>query len=1184
MKKLKQLSQTNMIQIIKKITFVLLCIISIISISSCKRKENEDPNNPNDPSIPDLPVDQVYQNKYSTSSRVGYETEYLGTVKRNIPEDYKNEGLSTVGYPKYGYTLREAIGTTEDKVAIRNAIIEESSYLTTKNTWNGGGGGYNRFDSEGNLYLNDEPVLDQAGVQRKLYKHTASEGMYYGDVSDEELGIIKRITMTPRGYGRGYGLTGLYAPAGEIVKLEISAEDMEATGGITVYIGQALFNGKANNIWTDKNAMNRFPVILNTLIVNKDTAEYDEEKKIYTAYLGSFVGGPIYIVNESVTFTTTISGAVPYSHFILGYTTPEEFEQNRKSSAPYFDLEVWEFGVLHSGPRMYADPFSYDDLYDAAILWDKIALVSTQVSSQGIVFLYDPFVAAGAAVAFPGQGSVNCPAGWMPGSLNYKAFVNGGAWGNMHEYNHNFQGWGLGNGGEVTNNALNLVSYSLFTKISSNRRIGSINEGMGGWNAYTNPSWATRDVTEGRYSNGTYGLSVYATLLHAFGQEVFMKSVKTSGGQSVDRWFNATMNASKQDMTYFYKDLIGHTVSDATLLEAQSKDYPMFVPVASIYQTGRSFTMDGQKNYSSTAQPYVIPQGEDFDIDLNRCLFDSGNIYQGGSIVLPQGFSYTIKNVSQPEHGKITKLDNNMYRFTPDSNNRSGKIYVTIGITKDDRAFEVDDVELVFEFEQSYEMNKNVLERTTYTYDEDKMYSDSVLAFESNYVGYRDKVEGDNQNPILNGKVVQNCNSEVWFVDKPIGNQIVEIKGKIHAEETGKYRIALRGRWNCALFVSLDEGKTYELAAKYVQTKTFNSNFPNTEGTYKDYEFDSEKWVYFKAVLITGNDGARSSFIGVGWGKFTPPSPVLDDDGNEVGLLPESVKVGYIDAIRQSYVSKPQDFQSEYFYKRSYKYSYNDNQKKDLKNQKVISVANYSPWSATDHPIENLVDGNFNTWIHTNYTASENKPLIITVDMGEKITANRIILYTQSRSDPHYPSTFTLYGSLDGEEYFEISKFENTKLSGNKITLDFNETSFRYYRLNITKSSTQYIILSEIEFMKIFEINNGNMLTLDNEKVTLKGSWAPKTTLSTFGHIYVGKEWASMEFEFEGTRFGILSSSQFKQDFEVYIDDMKVDSIPLKEDNGVVMSYISSELSSGRHKVVVKCTGDANIDSIVYWD
>ncbi len=53
---------------------------------------------------------------------------------------------------------------------------------------------------------------------------------------------------------------------------------------------------------------------------------------------------------------------------------------------------------------------------------------------------------------------------------------------------------------------------------------------------------------------------------------------------------------------------------------------------------------------------------------------------------------------------------------------------------------------------------------------------------------------------------------------------------------------------------------------------------------------------------------------------------------------------------------------------------------------------------------------------------------------------------------------------------------------------------------------------------------------------------------------------------------------------EVYIDGKKIDSIELKEDSGTVMTYISSFLKEGKHKVKIICTGNANIDSLVYWD
>ena len=228
----------------------------------------------------------IFVNRYSNKTLVGYSSEVIGTTERHKPvAEMSNGGLPA--YPEYGKTLSSVIGADAEKVAARNALIAEASYLSATGTWNGGGGQYTWMDSEGRLYSGSvsEPVptLDKDGNHRQLYKHTASVGLYGGDVSDDEPGIIKNVTMRPRTYSRGYGVTGVYAPAGEVIKIQISQEDMDATGGLKIHIGQALYNGKANNIWTAKNQMQRFPIILNTMSVNKNTATLKDG--VYTAYV-----------------------------------------------------------------------------------------------------------------------------------------------------------------------------------------------------------------------------------------------------------------------------------------------------------------------------------------------------------------------------------------------------------------------------------------------------------------------------------------------------------------------------------------------------------------------------------------------------------------------------------------------------------------------------------------------------------------------------------------------------------------------------------------------------------------------------------------------------------------------------------------------------------------------------------
>ena len=67
-------------------------------------------------------------------------------------------------------------------------------------------------------------------------------GLYGGNVADNETAVVKNLTFRPRSYGGYYSVTGLYAPAGEVIKIQLTDADMKATEGITVHIGQALYN------------------------------------------------------------------------------------------------------------------------------------------------------------------------------------------------------------------------------------------------------------------------------------------------------------------------------------------------------------------------------------------------------------------------------------------------------------------------------------------------------------------------------------------------------------------------------------------------------------------------------------------------------------------------------------------------------------------------------------------------------------------------------------------------------------------------------------------------------------------------------------------------------------------------------------------------------------------------------
>lgn len=1270
----KKLGARNIAIIGASIVCALCLIIGIsVGVSSCNKNKIK----------PFIPYDEIsvgeetfftadkitqynFDYNYAGTTLVGYYTEEIGTVERNVPEKTRDEGLPA--YPTYGYTLRDVIGTDAAKVAARTALISESAYLAAFGTAGVNRGlpagitegtpayeeymksRYTWMDENGWLWRGTvtDPIatLDDTNHQRRLYKHSASVGLYLGDVSPDEPGIIKRVTMRARSYG--YGVTGVYAPAGEVIKIIISERDMNATGGIAVHIGQALYNGQANNIWESKNQMQRIPHVLNTLFLNKTTTTYDEENHVYVGYVGSFLGGPLYIRNHgSVEFSAIISGGVRYKHFILGYTTKDEFDLNATSSAPYFDLEVWNNGVLHSGPKNYVKSFSFDDLYEAAVLWEKISLVSTYRSSQGIVFLYDPFVAAGAAVAFPGRSSVNCPLGWMTQSLNYSSFVSSGSWGNVHEYNHNFQGYGCGYTGEVTNNALSLVSYSLFTKISQARQIGSYGgAGLGGWNCYTSASWALQRVIDNQITS-TNGLAVYATFLHNFGQNAFMQASVGQGafapsgsGISNDTaYFLKFGDVVHQDMSYYEKLVHAYSTNgDSTKIHQAQSSYPMFVPVSCVYQTGRSYNYNGEKKEITTMQPYIIRAGDAFTIDLNRYTTEDGQ-YRSGSIILPNGINYTITNVDSSHlNGTLVNNGDGTYLFTPGSTSivKSGKLKVTLHLEQTAEhiatygAFTMDDVELTLEFEQSYAATRNLLQRTTYTYAAGSAYTDAVAAYEANFAGYESVIEAaDHRNP------TQNCNTDIWYY--PAGtteanklpyvvpsNSVAVVEGKLRIEDTGKYRIALRGRHNCAMYLSTDGGATYFLAGRINDASTTDKFRLNDPNTYTDLELSAGDWVYFKEILITTSTPS-TCYIGMGIAEWTIPmytakvdangDPVYGDDGNPLfvdgngntvtaeqanNTAPiEPASVGYATGYRANYDAEAEaaaaaKFTSEYMFKRSFTYSYQDTH--TCENSSIVE--NSPVASGEANVIENILDGNKATAAHSLNIPSASSPWSVTVDLGKTITANAFTmtgwLNNGAGNQNQTPNNYVLYLGETAENLQPVATVVNGRLNNvnviSSITTSFTFTkqSFRFYKIDVTGTvQGRYMRISTISFSIL--LPGGKMLSPDDtDRFTYSTSnWICRQEMASFGHTYVGKTGSEVSFNFSGTRFALLTPQAFKngRNYKVYVDGVLIDYESVKENNTdyAVVDYLSTVIASGQHTVRIVCNGEFHLDSVVVW-
>lgn len=240
--------------------------------------------------------------------------------------------------------------------------------------------------------------------------------------------------------------------------------------------------------------------------------------------------------------------------------------------------------------------------------------------------------AAGAAVAFVGRNWCNLPPDWMNGALDYEGFMTNGNWGPIHEYNHHFQRYGFVPGDEVTNNALSLLSYINYTQISANR------PNLDGWNKYLNPATSFKETLEqNTKGESTSSLNTYADIIHTFGVDTFIKAAKNGKGQGgADTWYKALSDATGYNMNYYFS-LLNQTVSNE--VSQSYNTLKPFIPVTLNEQTGK--VING--NEIVTVLPYPIDLDKDYTIDLDT------------SLTMPQGFTYTIKNITKPSNGTLRR-------------------------------------------------------------------------------------------------------------------------------------------------------------------------------------------------------------------------------------------------------------------------------------------------------------------------------------------------------------------------------------------------------------------------------------------------------------------------------------------------------------------------------------------------
>jgi len=198
----------------------------------------------------------------STKEKVQYFSKMISLTQNNFLEYSRTPTYVDRNIPtEFGYeVVNEKISYGGDNSAINDKyddILAENNKLIASSST------YDEIGSDGKLYLNGKDT------GRKLYKHIFSDGLYGSNVSADEKAIKKVIKLNPVS-STNY-ITGLYAPPGEIITIEISATDLANIGGsLTFLIGFYTHN----NVISINNAaigIKRVPNLSNSLTITKTT-------------------------------------------------------------------------------------------------------------------------------------------------------------------------------------------------------------------------------------------------------------------------------------------------------------------------------------------------------------------------------------------------------------------------------------------------------------------------------------------------------------------------------------------------------------------------------------------------------------------------------------------------------------------------------------------------------------------------------------------------------------------------------------------------------------------------------------------------------------------------------------------------------------------------------------------------
>ena len=1049
----------------------------------------------------------------------------LEYVDRNIPTEIKYEAVNEqISYGGDNTALNEKY---EEILAENNKLVASSST-------------YDEIGSDGKLYLNGEYI------GRDLYKHVFSVGLYGGGVSDDEKAIKKVMKINPVS-STNY-ITGLYAPPGEVIKIEISEEDLVNIGGKLTFIIGHVSHNNVNSVNAQSVGIKRVPNLSNTLVISKTTG-----------YIGSFIGGPIYISNPSKSkiFTLIITGAVPYKHIIFGTTTKEEFESMKDYTAPFFELDIRD-SIRYSGALSNIKNYDYDNLMLNLIFWDKCLRTSRQVPSGsnknlGIHFLFDPCVnSRGAlALAYVGRNWCQVPPSFSM-ALDFETATKYGVWGHIHELNHHFQKFGFNRvSNEVTNNVVNIVEYILYTQLSGLRNAYSnaaLTKISGNHN-YMNPEYSLNSLVTSPPSAADE-IRFYEPLIQAFGPHLFLQVTSYGGGKAgVDLFYESLVVVLHQDVTYYVEKILNLVISDDKKTEMQSYGYPIFIPVSTIYQTGRYYILDNVEYFSNTSFPYRIPRGGPTKLDFENHL------------IYPTGFTATIESISEPTYGTLTKVSDLVYTYTPDeTNNLSGQMKMVIHLVNIEESI---DTTVILGLE--FEVDNSQSVQTNYIFDS-VIYTDLDEAINNNYAGYSSIEFFPNFAGAMTG--IKEGNVGVW-------------EGKFRIDDDGyKYIVYKGGRGPSKLYAKINDATEYEEIG-YITVNQASYMFARPSYAYFEHELKKGDIVYFKAYLLgkTLATGARASMY-IGISKDNTVSNVRTLGSSDIVGTNSEFDVKY-EFNSGDYYNTEKQFDSLSFF--------------DYSSVKVSSP-NFESWDGgSTYDLNKLIDRSTSTYMHTKKgkAINVNNPLTIIFDLG-RIYYFDYIYFVKKSPNNYAPKTIMISTSDDGENFVEQEEVI-TEVSGDLVEINLSKKlNSRYVKMHITKTTSPspgYIALISVEF-----IEKGVSYALKKPEFAKIGYYKGEENnvqinfdnFPYFGHSYMLQKDTFIEFSIENTTgIRIKTCHKTSAKIEAIItqegNEIKKETITINENSEEDFPVIETGLTRGNYDFKFNIVeGSFDLEYILY--